>query len=66
MSAVVFAAVLLLQQNLAFLSQPGPAPSFLRPAQPEREVRLARLEHLASRPLEKQPTVEPAIVVTKP
>ena len=62
---VVVGGVRLRQQDGVRLSVPRARPRLVRPAEQEREVGLAALQHLVERSLEQSPSGEPVVVVAE-
>src|SRR5262249_16671442 len=63
---VVFFTILLRDQNLFVVPVPPPGPVFVRPAQAEGEVRLARHQDLGKGAFEEAFALKPIMVVTEP
>ena len=64
--AIVLLAELLPHEHVAGLCIPTPGPFLVGPAEGEREVRRAGLQHLLERPLQQPTAVEPVVVVDEP
>ena len=62
---VVLPAVPLRLQDILVAAVPPARPRLVRPAEAEREVGLARGQHLGERPLEESLPVEPVVVVAE-
>src|SRR5216683_2120198 len=57
--------MVLLNQDLSVLSVPCARPVLVRPAETEREIRLARSENLIEWAIEQAPAIEPVVVVAE-
>jgi hypothetical protein len=65
-SDVIFLTKDLLEQHLVNGSLPPAIPTFIRPTQGKREVRLTRLENLFEGAIEHSPAAEPVVVIEEP